>query len=134
MTAKRKARKVRKAPQRGKGWFSDALKKAKDVAADAVKAVHKVAKERKVLSGTLKDMLGKDHFLTEQARKAGYGHQAGAGIFGDIGGMLGNKAGNALGGILGFGHKPMVYVSQAGGGAVPRVVGGIVAPNRDIMF
>lgn len=129
MPNKRKGRRA----QRGKGWLSDAWKKAKDTVVDTAKAIHKTAKDRKVISGALKDMFGKDHWATQQAKKAGYGRrrrrapQAGKGIFGDVGGWLGSRAGDALGGVLGMGR-------QVGSGGYPRVYGGIVAPNRDIMY
>lgn len=60
-------RKKRSGAKRGKGFFSNAWNKVKEVA----KAAHDVAKERKVISKTLSNM-GHDT-LAGVAKKLGYG-------------------------------------------------------------
>ena len=49
--------------------------------------------------------------------------KAGKGFFSDIGGMLGNKAGNMLGGFLGFGRKRRA-----------RGKGPVTAENRKVLI
>jgi hypothetical protein len=98
----------RKKPVRGAGWFSDSLSKLKQHAGEALKKVHDVAKERKVLSASAKQ-LGWNN-VSNVLKERGYGRRrkkpvAGKGIFGDAGAWLGGQAGNAIGGLLGFGKK-----------------------------